>query len=290
MGTSTTQQSFTDTPIEVRKFNPDLDNVERYYVDNDPFRTHYINAMSITFPEGERYFLRSVLAYKDEITDPKLLDDIKQFCAQEAQHSLVHVKMNETAKRFGYPMDNIEKFIAKVLRWRTEAAKTSRFWKRYNLAATTCLEHFTAILAKQALTRPEIVFAGMDPRIRALYQWHAVEEIEHRAVSFDVYKATGGSWLFLRMVMLFISFMFTFTTLRITWVLLRQDGLGFRWATLKSAVGYLLLPPKAMLFRVAPDWLTFFMPGFHPAKYHGDLDTEGTLATMQQYIQPAAAA
>ncbi len=286
MGVGTQQQSYTDTPIEVRKFDPDLKNVERYYVANDPFKTHFTNAMSITFPEGERYFLRSVLAYRDEISDPKLLDDIKQFCAQEAQHSLVHDKMNETAKRFGYPLDRIEGFIAKILRWRTEAAKTSAFWKRYNLAATTCLEHFTAILAKQALTRPDIMFGGMDPAIRALYQWHAVEEIEHRAVSFDVYKATGGNGVFLRLVMLFISFMFMFTSLRITWVLLRHDGEAFRWATLKSAVGYLLVPPQAILFRVMPDWLTFFLPGFHPAKYHRDLDTATTLNNVSAYLQP----
>lgn len=290
MNASATKQSFTENTIEVRKFNPDLEGVERYYVANDPFKTHFTNAMSITFPEGERYFLRSVLAYKDEITDPKLQEEIKQFCAQEAQHSLVHVKLNETAKRFGYPMDKIESVIAKILRWRTEAAKTSRFWKRYNLAATTCLEHFTAILAKQALTRPDIMFGGMDPRIRSLYQWHAVEEIEHRAVSYDVYKATGGNWLFLRVVMLIISFLFMFTSLRITWVLLRQDGEAFRWKTLKSAIGYLFVPPQAVLFRVLPDWLTFFVPGFHPSKHHGDLDTEGTLAKMEQYLQPAVTA
>lgn len=289
MSTSS-RQSFTDQPIEVRKFDPDLEHVPRYHTENDPFRTHYTNAMSLTFPEGERYFLRSVLAYRDEISDPKLLDDIKQFCAQEAQHSLVHDKLNETAKRFGYPVKPIESFIAKVLRGRTEKAKTSAFWKRYNLAATTCLEHFTAILAKQALTRPDVVFGGMAPAIRALYQWHAVEEIEHRAVSFDVYKATGGNPLFLRVVMLITSFMFIFTSLRITYALARHDGTAFRWSTLKSALTYLVFPPRAMLFRVLPDWLTFFLPGFHPAKYHGDLNTEAVLDDVSQYLQSPAAA
>lgn len=283
-----TRQSFTDTTIEVRKFDPDLERVERYYIANDPFKTHFSNAMSITFPEGERYFLRSVLAYRDEISDPKLQDDIKQFCAQEAQHSLVHDKLNETAKRFGYPVKAIEAVISRVLRGRTEWAKTSAFWKRYNLAATTCLEHFTAILAKQALTRPDIIFNGMDPAIRALYQWHAVEEIEHRAVSFDVYKATGGSALLLRIVMLITSFMFIFTSLRITHVLLRHDGVAFKWSTWKSAIGYLFLPPQAMLFRVIPDWLTFFLPGFHPSKYHGDLDTRAVLNEVGEYLQPVA--
>ena len=285
-----TRQSFTESTIEVRKFNPDLEHVERYYIANDAFKTHFSNAMSITFPEGERYFLRSVLAYRDEISDPTLQDDIKQFCAQEAQHSLVHDKLNETARRFGYPVKAIEAVISRVLRGRTEWAKTSAFWKRYNLAATTCLEHFTAILAKQALTRPDIIFNGMDPAIRALYRWHAVEEIEHRAVSFDVYKATGGSALFLRVVMLITSFMFIFVSLRITYVLLRHDRMAFKWATLKSAISYLFLPPQAMLFRVMPDWLTFFLPGFHPAKYHGDLDTQTVLDEVAGYLQPASAA
>ena len=130
----------------------------------------------------------------------------------------------------------------------------------------------------------------MDPAIRALYQWHAVEEIEHRAVSYDVYKATGGNGLFLRLVMLITSFMFIFTTLRITYALLRHDGTAFRWSTLKSALTYLVLPPRAMLFRVLPDWLTFFLPGFHPSKYHDDLPTGDVLDDVSQYLQSPAAA
>lgn len=285
--TVASQQSFTDNPIEVRKFEPDTAQVSEYYFANDPFKTHLLNALSITFPEGERYFLRSVLAYRDEISDLKLHEDIQQFCAQEAQHSLVHQKLNEAPKRFGYPMDEIESFVGKILRKRTEAGKKSAAWRRYNLAVTVCLEHFTAVLANQVLTKPEVMFDGLDPTIRSLYQWHAVEEIEHRAVAFDVYKATGGSGLVLRLVMLMTSIMFLFSSLRITYILLRKGGNAMRLATWKSGFSYLLLPPNGMLFRVLPDWLTFFLPGFHPSKYHRDLDTKGVLQEVSQYLQPA---
>jgi predicted metal-dependent hydrolase len=284
---ATLQQSFTDNPIEVRKFEPVTSEVSEYYFDNDPFKTHFMNALSITFPEGERYFLRSVLAYRDEVSDPKLHEDIQQFCAQEAQHSLVHMKLNESPKRFGYPMDEIEGFVGKMLRARTESGKTSAAWRRYNLAVTVCLEHFTAVLANQVLKKPEVMFDGMDPAIRSLYQWHAVEEIEHRSVAFDVYKATGGSGLVLRLVMLTTSLMFLFGSLRITYILLRKRGNTKRLSTWISGFSYLFLPPQGMLFRVLPDWLTFFLPGFHPSKYHRDLDTTAVLQEVSQYLRPA---
>ena len=80
-------ESNTPLTIKVRKFDPAATGqAPKYFFDNNPFKTHFMNALSILFPEGERFFIRSVLAYRDQISDPKLLQEIKEFCAQEAQH------------------------------------------------------------------------------------------------------------------------------------------------------------------------------------------------------------
>ena len=35
------------------------------WLDNDPFKTAFFNALSMTFPAGERFFIESVRHYKD---------------------------------------------------------------------------------------------------------------------------------------------------------------------------------------------------------------------------------
>jgi predicted metal-dependent hydrolase len=62
-----------------------------------------------------------------------------------------------------------------------------------NLAATAALEHFTATLAELVLTSEETRRLFGHDELRNVFLWHALEESEHKAVAFDVYKAVGGS-------------------------------------------------------------------------------------------------
>lgn len=282
------QASNTPIDIVVRKF--DLSAAEQapeYFFDDDPFKTHFLNGLSVLFPEGERFFIRSVLAYRDQITDPQLRSDIKAFCAQEAQHGLVHEAMNDLAARHGYPMKKIEVFNARGIKLLTKMAKTSPFLRRTALALTVCMEHFTAILAYQVLAGDEAQFEGLDPTVRALFEWHAVEETEHKSVAFDVYQATGGGAISLRIAMLFASFFFVLGALVSTFWLLAHDGNIKRWKTYKSGAKFLFGPRYGFFTRPARDWLAFFKPGFHPWKQHRDLDTAAKLEAVSPFFAPA---
>jgi hypothetical protein len=62
-----------------------------------------------------------------------------------------------------------------------------------NLASTAALEHFTATLAEQLLSDPDVRAMVGHEAMRNLFLWHALEEAEHKAVAFDVYRAVGGS-------------------------------------------------------------------------------------------------
>jgi uncharacterized protein len=278
-------QSNTPVSIEVRKFDPQAtEAATEYYFDNDPFKTHFMNGLSILFPEGERFFIRSVLAYRNQISDPKLLREIKDFCAQEAQHTLVHEAMNALAARHGYPVAKLESLVRRDLRRFSNRGKKSAAARRAALAMTVCMEHFTAILAYQVITNAEDTWQGLDPSVQALFKWHALEETEHKGVAFDVYQATAGGPVFLRFAMLWSTFFFLLGLFVNLTVLLCKDGSIRKWSTWKTGAEFVFGPKQGFLVRPFRDWLAFFKPGFHPWKQHMDLDTQSTVAGIGAYI------
>jgi uncharacterized protein len=278
-------QSNTPVTIEVRKFDPQATAAAaEYFFDNDPFKTHFMNGLSILFPEGERFFIRSVLAYRDQISDPKLLQEIKEFSAQEAQHTLVHEAMNALAARHGYPVAKLESWVRRDLRRFSNRGKKSKAARRAALAMTVCMEHFTAILAFQVLTNAAATQQGLDPAVQALFKWHALEETEHKSVAFDVYHATSGGPVFLRIAMLFSTFFFVLGLFVNVTALLFKDGSIRKWSTWKTGLQFVFGPRQGFLVRPFRDWLAFFKRDFHPWKQHTDLDTRPTVADIKAYL------
>ena len=53
-------------------FGFDFEDLPRYWNDNDAFKTHFMNALSCLFLEGERMFIDAVRDYREEIPDPDL--------------------------------------------------------------------------------------------------------------------------------------------------------------------------------------------------------------------------
>jgi predicted metal-dependent hydrolase len=285
MGVVENPQSNTPVTIEVRKFAPAATrNASEYFFDNDPFKTHFVNALSIIFPEGERFFIRSVLAYRDQISDPKLLGEIRDFCAQEAQHTLVHEALNELATRHGYPVAKLESWLRRDLRRFSNGGKKRAGIRRAALAMTVCMEHFTAILAYQVLTNAEATHQGLDPSVEALLKWHALEETEHNGVAFDVYQATNGSPVALRIAMLAATTLFLLRLSVYVTILLLKDGSFWKASTWKTGLQFVFGPRHGFLVRPFRDWLAFFKPGFHPWKQHRDLDTQTYVEQVVPYF------
>ena len=52
----------------------------------------------------------------------------------------------------------------------------------------------TAVLGHALLSTPEVQKI-MHPNVLQLWMWHAIEEIEHKAVAFDVYQEMGGGYI-----------------------------------------------------------------------------------------------
>ena len=185
------QTSNPDRVVLTRRisFEESLREVPKHFAaDGDLLASHIAAGLSAVFPDGEDFFVRSVRHFRDQITDPELKRQVAGFIGQEAMHGREHRELNNRLAELGYPTKKVERFTRWGLKLRERIAPA-----KANLAATAALEHFTATLAELVLSDEETRESFGHPAVRDLFVWHALEESEHKAVAFDVYKAVGGS-------------------------------------------------------------------------------------------------
>jgi len=185
------QTSNPDRAVPTRRisFEESLRDVPRHFAaDGDLLLSHLAASLSAVFPDGEDFFVRSVRHFRSEITDPALKKQVAGFIGQEAVHGREHRVFNDRLAELGYPTKEVERFT----KWGLELRERVMSPKA-NLAATAALEHFTATLAELVLTSDETRRQFGHDEVRNLFLWHALEESEHKAVAFDVYKAVGGT-------------------------------------------------------------------------------------------------
>lgn len=170
-------------------FDDALADLPKHFArDGDLIVSHFAAVLSAFFPDGEDFFVRSVRRFRDQITDPELRQQVAGFIGQEAMHGREHRALNDRLGALGYPTKRIERMTRVILRLRERVLPPT-----FNLAATAALEHFTATVAEQLLSDPETREVLGHEQIRNMFLWHALEEAEHKAVAFDVYRAVGGT-------------------------------------------------------------------------------------------------
>jgi predicted metal-dependent hydrolase len=261
--------------IRDERFNRDA-KPRRWWA-GDAFGTAWHNALSATFPRGEAFFIEAVKAHRAG-ADPKLEAEIRAFVRQEINHTREHVAFNRLAEDAGYDIAKIDKRVEQLL------ALTKGRPPIANLLVTMALEHYTAMMAHEFLANPSH-FEDSDPEVRAMWRWHAVEEIEHKGVAYDTFEHATRDWTPFRrwmrrsVVMLIVTRRFLFNRWIDAMDLLAQDGItGWkaRWGLFK----YLTVTP-GVLRRIFPAWLSYFRPGFHPwdhddraliGKYEGEFE------------------
>ena len=233
---------------------------QRHWVRSDPFATAFFNALSAVFPHGETFMIRSMIAWEERVP-AALRHQVSAFIEQEAGHSREHVAMNKVLIEAGYDVEPLERKIKAFVRFFESSSDLTK------LTATMCIEHFTAIVAAEILKNPAHL-EGADDELRELWLWHAVEEVEHKAVAFDVWMFATREWSGARRwltrsgLLLAVSLSFFVNRTRGQVELLRQDGLSkpkgwwlcLRHGFAKGAIGRNVMGP----------WLEFFRPGFHP--------------------------
>ncbi|MGH8187887.1 MAG: metal-dependent hydrolase, partial [Steroidobacteraceae bacterium] len=236
----------------------------------------YFNALSAAFPQGETFFIEAVRRYRDQIDGP-LKEQITAFVQQESMHTREHVVFNKLIKGAGYDLTVMD---AETRRRVEEARAESPV---VQLAITTALEHFTAIMAHSLLTEAEPLPGAPDEVLR-LWLWHAIEEIEHKAVAYDTFLAATKRmpgfkrWALRCHIMALISLQFWYTNFQRMADFFRQDGINTPrtwWRVAK----YLLVKP-GMLRRIAPAYFSYYRPSFHP----WDHDDRSLIAAVERRL------
>jgi predicted metal-dependent hydrolase len=232
----------------------------RWWLKNDPIATAFYNALSVTFPKGEAFFVESVRAHRDG-TPPKLTAEINAFIKQEVVHSREHVAFNRHVVDQGYDIAPLERHVDEALeltRGRPVIA---------NLAATMALEHFTAIIASQLIGNARHL-DGAETEAARLWRWHSMEEIEHKGVAYDTWLHATRTWPSFKrwrvksLVMMITTYRFFTGRTKGMVELLRQDGLTGPRIWLKLA--WYAFGNPGMARKIAGAWAAYFMPGFHP--------------------------
>lgn len=232
----------------------------RWWMGNDPIATAFFNGLSALFPLGERFFMDSVKSFRHAV-DGKLKEQVADFLYQEAMHTREHVVFNKMATDAGYDIKKLENRAGAILGW----ARTKGPIKQ--LAATAALEHFTAMLAHEALKNP-VHLQDAPPEARDMWRWHAMEEIEHKAVAYDTYIAATKKWpafiaYALRVgAMVVATVLFIYAIVANTRDLFKEDGIntGKSWREL----GYFLFFKPGLMRAVLKSYFTYYRPGFHP--------------------------
>ncbi len=199
--------------------------IARHWVAGSAVATHIINGVNLLFPAGERFFVRSVNRFKQTFADdPKLSSEVRAFFGQEGQHAREHERYFDVLRDQGY---EIERFL-KVYTTLAFGVVETHAPAKLALAATAAAEHFTAVMAEQALTYRWLDEMEAPQVMRDLLLWHAVEEIEHRAVAYEVLQRVDDRWWLRAAGMAVAASMLSGFWLAGTLTLLRQDGVGAR--------------------------------------------------------------
>ncbi|PRG82054.1 metal-dependent hydrolase [Burkholderia multivorans] len=225
--------------------------------------THFFNALSLLFPAGERFFMDSVRHYRDRIDDPVLKRQVLGFIGQEAMHTREHVEYNELMQANRLPARKLDRRVWKVLGFMKRVLPHS-----VQLAHTVAAEHYTAMLADWILRDPTRLDGSVDG-YRQMWIWHALEETEHKAVSFDVWNSVMAPGLRRYLIRIGVYLVTTLTfwptvfLMHVT-LLWRDRAAPHPLRGLLRTIAFLYGPRYGLFPRIAGEWLSYFRPAFHP--------------------------
>ena len=232
------------------------ESMPKYFYGGNATATTFFAMLSGFFPPGERYFMESVRQFRDRVTDDNLRAAISGFMGQEAIHGREHDRLNELLAERGFDMKAPDRFV------RIGLAILEKLPASTRLAATTFMEHFTALLAEQLLEDKQFRQQA-DPEMIKIWQWHALEELEHKAVAYDVYELVGNNRTE-RVAAALASMLVLLPMLGITWswMLARDGQLGNVPDNIKGL--NVLFGRAGFVSRILPRLPEFIGARFHP--------------------------
>lgn len=170
------------------------------YIANNVFSTHFTNSLHVLFPIGEKFFIKSVKRYMGVIQDPVLKKEMVDFMGQEGIHFREHERFWEQLEDMGIDAKPLANFVDRVIKFFERVfyfILPTSYADKLSLSITTGMEHYTALFGNQNLGNSEYRQIFFSEEMYMLMLWHSAEELEHKAVAFDVLQKIDKSY-FLR--------------------------------------------------------------------------------------------
>lgn len=219
----------------------------------------FLNALGLHIPHFERYLIHALRRAKEQVNDDKLRRDISAIIGQEAHHAKNFLLLNH-ALAGKYP--KAARLDSEAREYFAARAKTDSL-KRL-VGFTAGYETFTFLAGMIILQNYDKWFADSDPVIKAMWVWHQVEEIEHGAVAFDVYKSLYGQHEFYRKWMVLLAlFHIAGQTTKAYIHMARIEGWFRNPLTAVSKLGFF----GAMVTRLIVTALPVFSRSYHPRRH-----------------------
>jgi predicted metal-dependent hydrolase len=244
--------------IQLRPIHFDFPSqISRYWLGNSPYKTHLLNSLTLLLPDVERYINQTVKQQLPHIQAPQLRQEVRAFIAQEAQHASQHTKFWDNLRQQGYAIEPYLGLVHAVL----FAGLAQRL--SLHLAIVAGLEHLTSLLAEIALQ--EDFLAPAEPPLKALFEWHAAEEIEHQNVAYDVLQAHSQNY-FLRLLGLVISNVVMLGLMNWGIILLLQQDQKWGDRQVWQELMQVWFLQEKLLPRAIISGLRYAQPAFHPSQ------------------------
>ena len=266
--------------ITVRKMSFEFpDNIDPVFIDGDHERSFRFIAGSLLLPHLEPYLIRSMRAAEPHITDPIVLDGLRKFVRQEAQHYQMHKKFNDTVRLSGFPeLARFEKELSDDYK-RFTSTKSLRF----NLAYAEGFEALTMNSIRHMMGSNG--FGENLPPFMQMIEWHFVEELEHRTVAFDVYEHVCGGYFYRLFVGIWAQWHFTGWIRRVAQYMLKTRPPQTTVARNESSgKGHLSKLKPTRIGKLLPDLLRIYLPNYTP---HGVEIAPGIKVLADKYSEMA---
>jgi hypothetical protein len=281
----------TDVALRPRDVAFDWSRLPVHWIPGEPFATHLINLLHLLLPEGERWFVRVFGEALPLIADDRLREQVVGFIGQESTHASAHQGAQDHLRATGFAVAGyvceLERFFGDQLGERGLTGHAARAWLVERLALIAAIEHMTAVLGDWVLNASALDRAGADPTMLDLLRWHGAEEVEHRAVAYDLYQHVDGRyWRRVRTHLLILPTLGWLWARGIRALLASDPALPPgapsrpRWRDWFRA-GHRGIVPSPLPFLIA--YLRYFSPRYHPSR-------EGSTSQAVAYLASSPAA
>ncbi|UQX88609.1 metal-dependent hydrolase [Jatrophihabitans telluris] len=187
-----------EVALRAREVAFDFSALPPHWIPGEPFASHLINLLHLLLPEGERWFVRVFSEALPLIRDEGLQEQVIGFIGQESMHAEAHQGAQDHLCAAGLEtagfVGELEWFFRDQLGDRGLTGPAAQAWLVERLALIAAIEHMTAVLGDWVLNAAGLDDAGADPVMLDLLRWHGAEEVEHRAVAYDLYAHVDGRY------------------------------------------------------------------------------------------------